>query len=303
MAPFIKNNRRLIFSLIGLVLLGAYFVFAYLIGPDRNIFALQLAYPETLPLRLSPADLKTLNDDRTGTWVRAELAARRSVPAPVKIRSRYMKSGLDFQIDLDGYVYHLFQLNKKRRPIHDCYQRLADPGFLVSSNRTVRLEINEVLIGIYVVERKIYEQLREEDGSYDLRIGDDTHFLRKLRLDMALGRRELLEKSFDLESLVNFIVFLHRLGFEPGHDLSRLIIHYNPRRERFVPLLTFESLLSGTDIESRSCQFLEEFEWDPQTAPRDGELEEIIRIFRDTEYSDLIGQVVWLGSGDPGDRL
>lgn len=302
MPPFIKNNRRLIFSLIVLILLGAALVFAFLVGPDRNIFALQMAYPEALSLRLSPTELQTLNDSRAGEWVRAELVDRAEIPIPVQIRSLYRRYGLDFQVELGGYVYHLFQLNDERRPVYNGYRRLEDPGFRVALTRPLRLEINQVMIGIYVAEAKIYDQVRNPEGEYGLRIGSDTHFMRRLRADLAFGRGELLETSFDLESLSRFMIFLYRIGFRPQHDFGRLVIRFDPRRERFIPLLTLESLLSFTDDEESSFAFLENFQWDPRTAPRDGEGEDLLIAFQGTEYFDLISRVIELGEKKPEGR-
>lgn len=280
MAPFIKNNRRLIIFLIVLILLSTYLIFAFFIGPDRNIFALQLSYPETLSLRLSPVGLKTLNDSRTAQWVGAELAERFEVPVPVKIRWRDWKHGLDFEVEHNGFVYHLFQLNERRRKVYDNYRRLEDPGFMLFSNRTVRLKLNEVLIGIYMVENKIYDQVRDAEGNYDLRQENDTHFLRKLRYEVESGRLGKLEQNFDIESLLNFMLFLHRAGFGPENDFSRMILHFDARRKLFVPRLTMESLLSITDVAESSDLFADPFIWRPLSGPHDKELEALRSAFR-----------------------
>jgi hypothetical protein len=293
-APFIKNNRRLIFSLIVLILLGTYVIFSVFIGPDRNVFALQLSYPETLSLRLSPVDLKTLNDSRNAQWVSADLAERFEVPVPVKIRWRDWKYGLDFEVEHNGFVYHLFQLNERRRKVYDNYRKLEDPGFMVLSNRTIRLKLNEVLIGIYVVENKVYDQVRDAEGNYDLRQGSDTHFLRMLRYEVESGRVGKLERNFDIESLLNFMLFLHRAGFGPENDFSRMIMHYDARRKLFVPRLTMESLLSITDAAESSDLFADPFVWHPISGPYDEELDTLHSAFRDTDHFPMIDMLIEL---------
>lgn len=199
-----------------------------------------------IQLKLSADDLILLNRPDYFQWINVDLIESYKKEYRVKIM-RLEKSAADFQLNIDEHVFYLFKMNKKRKELYTIFKKAVDPALERSIPVQVQLKINGVFLGNYLVEEKIYEQVRDAQGSYFIRWNTDTLRLRKMRYEVANGYNGTLIADFDMPRLTVVFIFFSRLEVGNPFDFSRLVFRFHPRDQKFRPYLTMESLISGLE--------------------------------------------------------
>jgi len=293
MAPYIKNNQFFIYSTILLILLFSLIFFTFISPSDQNILQIEKNVRNTISLKLSADDLVALNDiNRSQYWINTELIESDELIFEVKIKSRYYLSGIDFQLNMDGDVYNLYQFTDNRRRLVE-FLKITDSGKMKSSElEIVKLKINEVLIGIFILERVVYPQIRDHQGNYFQALDSDTHQMRKLFYEIKIGRSDVLNKVFAVDELSVYLVFLNLLGIDEEMDLGRMILFYDTEAARFRPFVSVGSLIDVLNLNGRHFD-PSSWKWDETSLAMDaGQVQELMNKTRNSPYSELIAHII-----------
>ena len=165
---------------------------------------------------------------------------------------------MDFQVSVDETVYNLFKLTKHREPYYKLFKQADIHEVQRSSPLQVQLKINAVLIGTYLMEELVYEQLRDDKGNFFVRLNTDTYRLRRLRYEVENGHTELLKRYFNRKELARSLVFFSlfpQVTPDSPIPLERLVLRYEAREEKFRPYLMLDSILPVPDNEEEEPSF------------------------------------------------
>lgn len=201
-----------------------------------------------IQLKLSADDLILLNNRDYQLWISVDWLESQRREYRIKIRNRE-NSAADFQLDIEEHVFDLFKLDKERRDLYDFYKMADNWNLQRSSPLQIQLKINGVFIGKYLMEENVYEQVRDEQGSYFIRLGTDTHWLRKMYSELENGVSETLTAYFDIDRMAAGFVFFSLFGPE---DPGRLVFRFDRRVKKFRPYITMESIISGLERAGKS---------------------------------------------------
>ena len=262
---------------------------------ERGIFGFNDAADRHIDLKLSSDDLISLNDRAYTQWINVKLIESEKKSYRIKIRP-LPNSVMDFQLNADETVYNLFKLSDRREPVYRLFKQAGAWELRHSSPVPVRLKINAVLIGTYLMEEAIYEQLRDENHNFFIRLSTDTLRMRKLRYEVEHGYNDTLKKYFDKKEVAAYLVFYSLFSSgTPGSPLrlDRLVFRFDAGSKKFRPYLTLESILSGVDEEEEliSPKITTKTKGDPPILFSRENIETLIKKSRKTPYVHLIDVV------------
>jgi hypothetical protein len=215
----------------------------------RPVFGFHGTDNRLIELKLSPDDLIALNNRENTQWVTVRLIESEMKSFRIKIRP-LLHSVMDFQLNVDGTVYNLFKLTKHREPYYELFKQADIHEVQQSSPLQVQLKINAVLIGTYLMEELVYEQLRDDKGNFYVRLNTDTYRLRKVRYEVENGYTGLMNRYFKRKELARCLVFFSLFPHgTPGSPLplERLVFRFEAHEEKFRPYLMLESILPVPD--------------------------------------------------------
>lgn len=253
----------------------------------RPIFGFNAGENRLIELKLSPDDLIALNNRENTQWVTVRLIESEKKSFRIKIRP-LLHSVMDFQLNVDETVYNLFKLTGPRKPVYTLFEQADARELPRSSPLQAQLKINAVLIGTYLVEEVVYEQLRDEKGNFFVRLNTDTHRLRKLRFEVDNGYTDLLKRYFHRKELARCLVFFSLFPHgTPGSPvpLERLVFRFDAREEKFRPYLTLESIFPELDETEDGPSFHVPSE---DKAFTEKDIESLVKRTRNTPYARLV---------------
>lgn len=262
---------------------------------DRGIFGFNNAADRHIELKLSSDDLISLNDRAYTEWISVKLIESGKKNYRIKIRP-LLNSVMDFQLNADETVYNLFKLSDRRVPVYTLFKQAGAWELPHSSPVPVRLKINAVLIGTYLMEEAVYEQLRDENDNFFIRLRTDTLRMRKLRYEVEHGYNDTLKKYFDKKEVAAYLVFFSLFSSGTPDSplrLDRLVFRFDAGNKKFHPYLTLESILSGIDEEEEliSPKITSNSKGDPPILFSRENIETLIKKSRKTPYVHLIDAV------------
>jgi hypothetical protein len=262
-----RNQRFLYFILVMFVVISS--LFLVFIGRfDTNPIKLQQQVRNTIDLKFSSTDLVALfNNEDLEMWVDVQLIERDRGTYSIKIK-REAQYAFDFKINIDNKLYNLHRVGQQGKAIYDFFKTAAHWDLDTTSPELVQLKINNVFIGIYVMEEHIYQQVRDEKGGYFIRLDSDVILLKRI-LQQVRGqeipdtltqpaKRNLLERYFDTPKLAAYIVFFSLFRYDDVLDFNRLMFRYDPQSKKFLPYLTLESVITSLSEKNLSFKLLPE---------------------------------------------
>lgn len=292
----IKTGKPLFLAIAAALFIFLLYIFLIVSEKtDRGIFGFNKAVDRQIELKLSSDDLISLNDRAYTQWINVKLIESGKKSYRIKIRP-LLNSVMDFQVNVDETVYNLFKLSDRREPVYTLFKQAGVWELRHTSPVPVRLKINAVLIGTYLMEEAIYEQLRDENDNFFIRLSTDTLRMRKLRYEVEKGHKDTLTKYFNKKELAAYMVFFSLFtSGTPGSplQLERLILRFDAGSKKFQPYLTLESILSGKDEEEEliSTKIISIREGDPPNLFGRENIEILIKKSRNTPYAHLIDTV------------
>ncbi|MCP4221125.1 MAG: hypothetical protein GY765_41230 [bacterium] len=246
-----KNATFVVVTLTSFLLLA--FTFLIIAGKyNKNVFKIKREIRRLIELKLSSDDLVDLNNRTGNKWINVRLIETNKKKFYIKIRPLATSvSHLDFQLNIDGTVYNLFKLNGDREKIYKYFKEVDNWGLDRSSPLVIRLKINGVLIGVYIMEPFVYEQLRDTKGNYFIRLNTDTHRLRTIRYEAEHGITRSLEKYFHARQLATYFIFFSLFNYDRPPDPAPLVLYFDSTKKKHSPYLTMESLIYSLEVTQR----------------------------------------------------
>jgi hypothetical protein len=235
------KNHIYITVFLMLLLIASFTIFHFRAGPERKIW--EEGIRNTLDLRLSTNDLLKLNEAKgSHQWIQVDLIDRDKEISRVKISLRNPNT-LDFNINIDGTIYHLFKVDEIRRSIYNLFSRAREWDIDSSDPKILQLKINNVFVGFYIMEEKIYEQIRDPIGDYFVSLNSDIRLLNSIRTNVRLGKTKSLNRYFNPNKLARYLVFFSLFCFTDRPNFDHIIFKYNLRKKTFFPYLTITSII------------------------------------------------------------
>jgi len=297
MKELLKKIKQLKLILI-VAAVGVLLLYLFLIinkKYSRNMFGINHEVQRLIELKLSPDDLISLNNRMStdNQWINVTWIETDKKNYRIKIRPLH-DSVMDFQLNIDDSVYNLYKLNNERTSIYDLFRRADTWQLQRSSPLVVQLKMNAVLIGIYLMEKIIYEQVRDDEGNYFIRFNTDTHRLRKIRYELENGYRRILKKFFDRKELTAYFVFFNLFCPDTLLPFDHLVFRFDAKKETYKPYLTMESILSGLEKQGKTFQKSLNSNRDLFKRLNKKNIENLIRKSRHTPYARIIDTVLKL---------
>lgn len=199
----------------------------------------------SIQLKISPEGLKLLMfTPGYHQWIDGDLIETSAQQHPVKI-CRVKGFDRDFQLNIAGNVYFLFKYDTEREAIYRLFRRAGKWKLGRSSPLLFRLKINGVQLGEYLMEEKIYRQLRDPEGNYFVRLSTDTHRFRRLHYELKEGITDSLDKYFSKKRTADYFTFYSLFSPSKPLDVGILVFRYDARKKEYRPYLTLQSIIAG----------------------------------------------------------
>ena len=247
----IFQNKKLIYIILGVFLLCAS-IFLYVAEKyEINPLSIERAVTNSLYFKFSSEDIMALkNSVTTDKWISVKLIENPQIIHSVKLKPNPI-SILDFQLNIKGTVYNLFQYAKSRKYIFKFFQTAKNWDIDSTSPQLVKMKINEIILGIYIMEKKIYEKIRDNKGNYFISLGSNTERMRTLLYLLPIEREKILTKYFNKKELAAYFVFFSLFSYDEILYFDQLIFRYDAKMKKFQPFLTLESVLLSLNVQNK----------------------------------------------------
>jgi len=285
-----KRNRTLtLITLVSFLIVAGVFLF-FAERYEKNPLITERGVESALDFKLSSDDLVAL--DRTydkDRWINVGLIENKRQILPVKLKHK-VGSIFDFQLQIEGTIYSLFRYDEKRKPVYNLYQQAGTWGLNGTRPRLVRIRINEILVGIYIMERHIYEQIRDNRGNFFIRLGGNSEALRSLLHSVTLEEigPSAASRHFDIDRLASAMVFFSLFCRDEVLDFDLLVLYYDSRLEKFLPFLSLESILSTLEPQNRDFKPLDDEDRVLKTGPSAKQIRRLLNRSGYYKYEDLM---------------
>lgn len=254
------KTRRIIFlSCFGFVALVSALIIILTASGSRRKPVRNQKIDIYLQLKLSPKDIRGFwGSIHSPQWV--NVTAMESREKVYRAKLGHLKgSSTDLRVEVNDVIYNLFLLDDKRADIYNFFKLAGLWGIESSPTRVVEIKINGVVIGNYIMERQLYELIRERDHSFLISLGANTYRLRKILYFARNGDFSLLEKYFDLDRLASYLVYFSLYSLTEPLDFGRMVFKYTPPRNMFFPYITFNSVLNALEQDGKEFKNLDEY--------------------------------------------
>lgn len=251
-----RNQNFLYLILVVFVVISG--LFLIFIGRfDNNPFKLRQEIRNVVDLKFSSNDLLALfSEGDLDRWVDVRLLERDGDEYPIKIK-RALEYTFDFRLNIDRTLYNLHRVGMEGKAMYDFFSLASQWGLETTTPQLVQLKINNVFIGIYAMEEHIHEQIRDEKGSYFIRLGGDVVLLKRIlqevrfQLNLPNPETRLLDRWFDTQKMAAYLVFFSLFSYDNALDFDRLMFRFDPTVKKFIPYLTLESIILSLNEQGR----------------------------------------------------
>lgn len=240
-----QRKQRRLYTFLVIFILITLAVLEFSGQLEQNPIKLKTEIEKTVQLKLSSNDLVILESDTGLTpahWVNVQLIGKGKQVSRIKIKSTRPYAS-NFELEMGGKRYILYRVGELGPEISTFFNTAHNWGLERSAPELVRLKINNVHIGIYIMEPRLYQQLRDAQGQYFIRLNSDIRFLKRILYQVETGKRNLLDKHFDTRKMAAYLVFFSLFSYEKPLDFQRLVFRFDPANQQFVPYLTLGSVV------------------------------------------------------------
>lgn len=197
--------------------------------------------------KLSSDDLKFLNKtEDTDNWRSIDML-QGSKEFKIDIR-RGKNEDEEYQIRIDDVVYRIYKINNKTMGKYLFSKSAESARVDGTSPQLVQLHFNEVDMGNFIIEEKIYEQVRDDKNNYFITLSSDTHLMRKLYYDLENGFEEAID-FFNNESLARYMALFDIFSEDKGYGFDKLFFMYKSDTDKLAPYVTMDSAPNISDIQ------------------------------------------------------
>ena len=249
-----KKSKKLTYTIF-VVFLTISIIFLYIMEKfGKDPLFIERTVKNSLDLKLSSKDIIDLgNSFDTDKWISVKLIERNQSLHSVKIKHK-PETSLDFQLNIDGIVYNLFKHEASRKYIFDFFKTAGKWGINSTVPQLVRLRINQVPFGIYIMEKKIYKKIRDDRGNYYICLGSNIESLKTVLYLIPKTNGKILGRYFNDKKLTSYFVFFSLFCYEEILDFDQLLFFYDAKKKKYIPFLSIECVLSS--LESQKKEFL-----------------------------------------------
>ncbi|WDV44258.1 CotH kinase family protein [Clostridiaceae bacterium M8S5] len=215
-----------------LVLLCLIFVLIELKSYRKYQFASsQYSENSEINLKISSDDLIALNNKDSNKFFRSVKMLKDNEYINIEIRCSENKNS-PFELKIDDDIYKLYELNPENINKYSLIQIAKHFDLEASSIEVKDLCFNEVSMGTFLVEKKVYELVRRDDTGYFVSLDSETEFIRNLRYMLKNELPNALDK-IDEEKLARYTIIgqLHNNKY----DFDNLYFLYNGITEKIEP--------------------------------------------------------------------
>jgi hypothetical protein len=247
-----QNRKLTMLALIASIAAAAIF-FVLAARFNQSPFLLQKPISRTIPLKLSPDDLLALNQNmNTNVWIGVKWVEAKGQQRKIKLR-HLKDSVFDFQMLVGDTIFNLFEFNRQREQLYDLFLKAGTWGIETLPVQLVQLTINEVQVGIYLMEEYVYRQIRDQRGDYYISLGTDSRWMREFHYRVQFNETTMLRRYFELVPLARHLVFFSFFSYRQPLDYRPLLLRYDADLKKFRPVLTITSVVEG--LQERNLEF------------------------------------------------
>lgn len=243
--PLEQKNKKLTYIIfIAFIVVAG--VFLYIAEQyEKSPLTLERKVKNSLYFKLSAEDIVDLNNSiDTNKWVSVKLITAQQNIISAKLRHKE-NSIMDYQLYINGEVYNLFHFDDERKYVHDFYKTAKNWGLRSTTTQLVKIKLNEILFGIYIMEKKIYEKIRDSRGNYFISLGSNTIGLKTLLYLIPNVNPNLVEKYFNKKKLAAYFIFFSLFSYNEIFEFDNMLLYYNTRTKMYQPYLTLDSILTS----------------------------------------------------------
>jgi hypothetical protein len=253
--PLEQKNKKLN-NIIFAVFILVSTVFLYIAEQyEKNPISIESKIQNSLDFKLSADDIVNLNESfNTKKWVSVKLIESKQIFHSVKLKHK-SNSILDLQFYCDGDVYNLYRFENSRKYIFSFFKTAENWGLRSTNPQLVKVKLNEILFGVYIMEKKIYEKIKDNRGDYFITLGSNTEKIKTMLYLISQTDGQMVEKYFNKKELAAYFIYFSLFCYNEIFNFDRLLFHYNAKKKMLQPFLTLDSILASLFEQDKVFKF------------------------------------------------
>ena len=243
--PLEQKNKKLHYIIFAVFIVVAT-VFLYIAEKyEKNPISIESQVQNSLDFKLSADDIVNLNESfNSKKWVSVKLIESKQKLHSVKLKHK-SNSILDLQLCIDGEVYNLYRFENLRKYVFSFFKTAENWGLESTSPQLVKVKFNEILFGIHIMEKKIYEKIKDNRGDYFITLGSNTEKIKTMLYLISKKDGQMVEKYFNKKELAAYLIYFSLFCYNEILNFDRLLFHYNAKNKMLEPFLTLDSILAS----------------------------------------------------------
>lgn len=258
-----KHNKRLYKSIVLYALILACIIFLIFKFSDAKSKYLGLQKDDfgnsEINIKMSSGDIKALSSNETQTYYREVKLIKDGEHIDIGIRYTN-NSECPFEIKMEDEVYKCFKNTQKNEERFNYIECMYNMGIKTSKVEKKKMYFNEVDMGEFYVEKKIYDLVRNDDSSYFVVFDSDTENMRNIRYMIQNDKMNVLEE-FNSEKLNKYTILTKLYDTEnKTTDMMYRDIYYlyNTVEKKLEPFVTMRQEDNKSKEQSKLSQGLYE---------------------------------------------
>ena len=186
-----------------------------------------------LNVKLSSDDIKALY--QSSDWITTQMLKG------IKEYNIDIKTGEDidegYQLRIDNEVYYLYKKDDgiiEKKIFLDVIKSYGIEG---TSPELIKLSFNEVDMGEYILEKKIVEQVRDNDKNYFMSLESDSSLIREIKYYIDSQFINAID-YFDKDKLAKYMAIYKLIAQKNEASLNQLKFKYDNKTNNLIPYVT-----------------------------------------------------------------
>lgn len=193
-----------------------------------------------IDLKISSDDLISLNSNNGNMFWRSVKMKKDSDYTIIDIRNSKDENA-PFEIRIDDEVYKLYKINETNIKKF-AFVQVSKLSNIKSSDLEIKeLFFNEVDMGTYIVEKKVYELVRNDEIGYFVSLNSETEYIRNLRYTVDNEMQSSLD-FFNTKTLSKYIVIHKMFNGKDNYDFNNLYFLHNSDDNKLEPYICMDNV-------------------------------------------------------------
>lgn len=189
-----------------------------------------------LNIKLSSNDIKSLY--QSSEWVNIQMI-RDEEEYDIEIKTTEDDEEA-YQLRIEDEVYRLYNIDDNilnKSVFMDIVKSLGIKG---TTPELINLSFNEVDMGRFILEKKLFEQIRDKDGNYFIDLQSKTELINEIKYSIDSKFEKAID-YFDKDKLAKYIAIYKMIGNEDILRLNELQLKYDHKSNKLEPYITLKS--------------------------------------------------------------